>query len=628
MERTNLRQTNPPERYLIDFDAAKLPTEHFDVVIIGSGIAGVYTALTLSRSARVLILTKEASDESNSVLAQGGIAVSLGQEDSPELHFRDTLYAGAGINDEETVWAMVREAADNIAQLCLYGVNFDRGENRQLALTREAAHSRNRIIHTGDATGREVCSTLIAAVHKLNNVEIRERWFVVDIVTEGGPDAESTGIGGSAAGACERSGQATGASERSGHASGGASAPVARGVLAWDEETRTTRLIVAPVVVCASGGYGRLYASTTNPEVATGDGAAMALRAGAELMDLEFVQFHPTVLFHEDEKNFLISEAVRGEGAILRNKDGERFMPRYHELAELAPRDVVSRSIFSEMRATGTEHVWLDITHRDAEWLERRFPTITKTCLSHGIDISKQWIPVAPSQHYSMGGIRTDEWGLTSVGGLYAVGEAACNGIHGANRLASNSLLEGLVFGRRISRLVNDRLAEIQEKFGLPVEAAFVGTAKTPAEGAAEDIALLQRTMTRLVGIVRCEADLLEAIAVVARLRAKWRNAAATDSHEMELKNMILLAEWVATAALARTESRGAHCRSDYPATDDARWQRNLVVLPAGAGVAASPLNQEPGSPAEGAARSDAGAVAAFDGALFTEAEENEAGRY
>lgn len=542
MDLLRLKQTNPPERYLMDFDSEALPTEQVDVVIIGSGIAGVYTALTLSRSAKVLILTKEAIDESNSVLAQGGIAVSLDQEDSPELHYRDTLYAGAGINDNDTVWAMVHEAADNIAQLCLYGVNFDRGEDRQLALTREAAHSRNRIIHTGDATGREVCNTLIAAVRGLDNVKILERFFAIDILTQEGS-------------AC--------------------------GVLAWDEDSRERRVFTAPVIICASGGYGRIYSSTTNPEVATGDGASMAFRAGAQLMDLEFVQFHPTVLFHPDEKNFLISEAVRGEGAILRNKDGERFMPRYHELAELAPRDIVSRSIFSEMIRTGTEHVWLDITHREAAWLEQRFPTISKTLLTHGIDITKDWVPVAPSQHYSMGGIRTDAWGRTSVEGLYAVGESACNGIHGANRLASNSLLEGLVFGRRISRLINDRLRDVQMLAARPVSVRFEGAPKTSVGDAAEvaaDTLLLQQTMTRLVGIVRCEADMREAISILDRLKRKWCRAAMNTSHEMELKNMILLAGWVTTAALTRTESRGAHYRSDFPALDDVHWQRNIVV--------------------------------------------------
>lgn len=540
MEFEMLRLPTKQERYLVDFDTNNLYHEAYDVVIIGSGIAGVYTALTLSRSLRVLILTKEAIDESNSVLAQGGIAVSLDKEDSTELHFRDTTYAGAGLCDTDTVWAMVNEAADNIATLCLYGVNFDRGVDKQLALTREAAHSRNRIIHTGDATGREVCNTLISAVLGLDNVKIAEQMFAIDILTQQNA-------------AC--------------------------GVLARDEETGALRVYEAPVVISASGGYGRVYAATTNPEVATGDGAAMAFRAGAHLMDLEFVQFHPTVMFHPNEKNFLISEAVRGEGAVLRNKHGERFMPSYHELAELAPRDIVSRAIFEEMRKTGTEHVWLDITHKDKEALELRFPTITKKCLSLGIDISKDMIPVAPSQHYSMGGIQTDAWGKTAVDGLFAVGEAACNGIHGANRLASNSLLEGLVFGRRISKQINESLKEAHPPSDAFEEIRWQGSIKKPSQSnVVEDIRKLQHIMTDLVGIVRSEADLLQALAAITKISEQWKDVQASNSQEMEIKNMLLLAECITHAALTRTESRGAHYRSDYPMLDDARWIKNIVI--------------------------------------------------
>ena len=306
------------ERYLLNFNTDDIPYEFYDVVIIGSGIAGVYTALSIPKTANVLIITKETIEINNSVLAQGGIAVSLDQHDSPELHFKDTIYAGAGLCNDTSVKVLVSEAAENIATLCLYGVNFDRDETRRLSLTREGAHSVNRIIHTGDATGKEVCDTLVSAVSDLENVTIKECTYAIDIITENN---------------------------------------VAKGVLTTDAEAKQPKAYYAPVVVCASGGYGRLYTKTTNPEVATGDGAALAFRAGAELMDLEFVQFHPTVLFHPQNNSFLISEAVRGEGALLRNINGERFMPTYHDMAELAPRDIVSRAIFQEMQRTKAQHV-------------------------------------------------------------------------------------------------------------------------------------------------------------------------------------------------------------------------------------------------------------------------------
>ena len=541
MKTVELKRPHEPERYLLNFNTDQLPREDYDAIIIGSGIAGVYTALSMSRSARVLIMTKEAIDMNNSMLAQGGIAVSLDKEDSPELHFRDTAYAGAGLCDEHVVRSLVTEAADNIAQLCLYGVNFDRGEDKQLSLTKEAAHSRNRIIHTGDATGKEVCDTLVAAVRGLNNVIIHERTFAVDLLTEEG--------------SC-------------------------RGVLAMDGEG-ALHVFASPVVICASGGYGRLYASTTNPEVATGDGAAMASRAGVKLMDLEFVQFHPTSLFRQEERNFLISEAVRGEGAVLRNLAGERFMPGYHELAELAPRDVVSRAIFAEMNRTGSDHVLLDITAKDRAYLERRFPTIFAKCLTYGIDISKDFIPVAPSQHYSMGGIQTDDWGRTNLPGFYAVGEAACNGIHGANRLASNSLLEGLVFGRRIAKILNDLLekqsvdgsADVSVLGSVHIETERKNLMLDPIQQAAR----LQSRMTLDVGIIRNADSLGRASREIEAMLAEQYGMRCNTIEEMELRNMTQLAALIAETASVRKESRGAHYRDDYPQTSE-DWVLNLLI--------------------------------------------------
>lgn len=538
MTSLNVKNAYSTDRYLIDFDLAEIPVEYHDVLIIGSGIAGVYTALTCPRQADILIITKDKIEISNSTLAQGGIAVSLDKKDSPDLHFRDTTYAGAGLCDEQTVRVLVNEATENIATLCLYGVNFDRDEDKRLSLTREAAHSMNRIIHTGDATGKEVCDTLVGAVNDLDNVQIRERTYAIDLLTQDG---------------------------------------VSKGVLVCDEETGATKAIIAPVVICASGGYGRLYASTTNPEVATGDGASIAFRAGAELMDLEFVQFHPTVLYHKDNKSFLISEAVRGEGAILLNSKGERFMPAYHAMAELAPRDIVSRAIFQEMQKTGDTHLFLDITHKGKDFLEQRFPTIYKTCLSYGIDMAKEFIPVAPSQHYSMGGIKTDEWGRTGIPGFYAVGEAACNGIHGANRLASNSLLEGLVFGRRISRQITENLADVKQQYGKLPDIRFQGSFSKKSTDAGSMIADLQDLMILNVGILRNEEGLQQARQQVRDMASAAEGAVCTCSKVMELKNMLMLSSFVIEAALLRQESRGAHYRTDYPNTDDKKWLANII---------------------------------------------------
>jgi L-aspartate oxidase len=527
-------------RYLTNFDTEAMPVEHYDAVIIGSGIAGVYTALQMDRNLNVAVVTKETLDISNSVLAQGGIAVSLDKGDSPTLHLKDTLYAGAGLCDEETVWALVNEAAENIETLCRYGVNFDRTENHELAFSREAAHSKNRIIHTGDATGKEVCDTLIHAVLKCENVKIFERTFAVDIITENNR---------------------------------------CLGLLVYDEDAGTFKTMASDMVVCASGGYGQLYNYTTNPPVATGDGAALAFRAGCKLMDLEFVQFHPTVLYHPENRSFLISEAVRGEGAILVNSLGERFMPNYHPMAELAPRDVVSRAIFQEIQRTDFSNVYLDISHKDPDYVRNRFPNIYKTCMQYGIDITKDKIPVAPAEHYCMGGIKTDVHGRTNIKGFYACGEAACNGIHGANRLASNSLLEGLVFGKRIaleaSRLVSEKGENHQNSLHR-VKYAEVCGETLKGEGSLK--MRLRKLMTRNVGIIRNEKNLQEALQCVIEMQDKIKGKSYDNIEQWELVNMLTLSELVVKSALIRKESRGAHYRTDYPQTDDINWKRNTIL--------------------------------------------------
>ncbi|MFZ5988499.1 MAG: L-aspartate oxidase [Bacillota bacterium] len=524
-------------RYLVDFDTNKLMVEYHDVVIIGSGIAGVYTALEIPDNYDIAIITKETLEMSNSVLAQGGIAVSLDKEDSPELHFKDTIYAGAGLCDEKSVWVLVNEAAQNIEALCKFGVNFDKKSHNELSLTREGAHSKNRIIHAGDTTGKEVCDKLISVVRTRKNVKIKERTFAIDLITEN---------------------------------------DVCKGIIAYDEDKGNYRLYLSNIVVCATGGFGQIYSNTTNPEVATGDGVGLAYRAGAELMDMEFIQFHPTVLFHPENKSFLISEAVRGEGALLRNLRGERFMPRYHELNELAPRDIVSRCIFNEMKETNSTYVYLDITFKDKEYLEHRFPNIYKTCLSYGIDISKDYIPVAPAEHYCMGGIRTDVYGRTNIIGFYACGEAACNGIHGANRLASNSLLEGLVFGHKIGDEVSDIFSKIkvkQDNINLRVETNYV----------IKDIDLnsiksdIQEIMTKFVGIIRDKQGLVKAKEKIDEYYYTVNNMKNTSLSHFELQNIVLLSKLVVESALEREESRGAHFRSDFQKTDDINWKRNII---------------------------------------------------
>lgn len=524
-------------RYLVDFDTNKIEAEHHDVIIIGSGIAGVYTALDIPQEYDIAILTKETIDISNSVLAQGGIAVSLDKEDSPRLHFNDTIYAGAGLCDEESVWVLVNEAASNIDCLCKYGVEFDKKSPKELALSREAAHSMNRIIHAGDTTGKEVCDKLISVVKTRNNLKIKERTFVIDLLTED---------------------------------------DVCRGLLAYDEDSSKFKIYYSNIVICATGGFGQIFTNTTNPEVATGDGVCLAYRAGAELMDLEFVQFHPTVLFHPQNKSFLISEAVRGEGAILKNIRGERFMPAYHKLKELAPRDVVSRAIFEEMRKTCSAYVYVDVTFKGRKYLENRFPNIFKTCMVYGIDISKDYIPVAPAEHYCMGGIRTDVYGRTGISGFYACGEAACNGIHGANRLASNSLLEGLVFGHKIGDEVRSILKNrVPEKIDFDIKHTSNRIKKDmDRESTKTDI---QKLMTENVGIIRDGEGLSNAKRKIDRYYEQFENMENEGMNDYELQNIALLSKLVIESALEREESRGAHYRSDFSNIDDERWRRNII---------------------------------------------------
>jgi L-aspartate oxidase len=511
--------------------------EYHDVVIIGSGLAGVYAAMQIPGKFDVAIITKDTIEMSNSALAQGGIAVSLDKDDSTELHFRDTLNAGAGLCNEDSVWILVNEAISNIANLCKYGVEFDKNGPDEFALTREGAHCKNRIIHSRDTTGKQVCDKLISLLKAKSNVKIMERTFAVDLLTEN---------------------------------------RICKGLIIFDEDESRLKLIFTNMVICATGGFGQIYTNTTNHEIATGDGLCLAYRAGAELMDLEFIQFHPTVLYHPENKRFLISEAVRGEGAILRNTNGKRFMPEYHVLGELAPRDVVSRAIFEEMKRTNSSNVYLDITSRNKEYFLNRFPSIYKTCLGYGIDMAEDYIPVAPAEHYCMGGIKTDIYGRTSIQGLYACGEAACNGIHGANRLASNSLLEGLVFGRIVGQETNSYLP-IKERKPIYIEGKNLlrqVNDELDYEKVRSDI---KELITKYVGIARDKSGLQYAKSKISGLRSELINIKNTGVKAFELQNIILISSLVIESALEREESRGSHYRTDFAAVDDANWRRNII---------------------------------------------------
>jgi L-aspartate oxidase len=498
-----------------------------DFLVIGAGVAGLRAAIELSSAGTVLVVAKDTLRESNSEYAQGGIAVALSDDDEVELHEQDTLYAGDGLCDPAAVHTLVEEGPEAIQELIDWGVQFDR-EGVRLAFTREGAHSRNRVLHAhGDSTGREIARTLQRKAATLEGVTFRTYAATVDLLVQ--------------------EGRVTGA-------------------LVFDEQAGELIPVRARGVLLATGGLGRVFQETTNPDVATGDGVAMAWRAGAEISNIEFVQFHPTALHVEGAPRFLLSEALRGEGAMLKNAQGERFMPRYHEMGDLAPRDVVSRSIVAEMRRTGSPHMFLDLTHLPAKFIERRFPRIYETCLLYGIDLARQPAPVHPAAHYAMGGVRTDLDGCTSLGGLYAAGEVACTGVHGANRLASNSLLEGVVFGARAGRSMR-----------------HASNASAGADSAAEryfpDVP--ERELRKLAwddcGIARNRTGLTEAVTRLASYAMKSEPGARLADYDR--RNIHCVAGLIARCALDREESRGAHYRTDFPYKLEA-FQRPSVLRP------------------------------------------------
>lgn len=485
-----------------------------DFLVVGAGVAGLRAAIELAKAGRVLVVAKDSLRESSSEYAQGGIAAAVGADDSPGLHEADTLAAGDGLCNPEAVRLLVGEGPAAVQELIEWGAQFDR-EGPRLALGREGAHSRRRILHAhGDSTGREIARTLYQKAVSLRNVEFLAFSAVMDLLLS------ESGVA---------------------------------GAVACDATAQHHVQLQARAVLLATGGLGRVFTHTTNPEVASGDGVAAAWRAGAELSDLEFVQFHPTVLAVEGAPGFLLSEALRGEGAYLRNARGERFMMHRHPLAELAPRDVVSRAIVAEMERDGATHVYLDLTHLEAQFVRRRFPRICETCLRYGVDLTKVPAPVRPAAHYAMGGVRTDLDGRTSVPRLYAAGEVACTGVHGANRLASNSLLEALVFGARAGRAM-------RELAGAPL-----APPAPLAEALFPDIAEqeLRRLSWRHCGIVRSGEGLQ---AACRELEAVPLAGSARPNRAMfELRSLHTVARLVARCALARLESRGAHYRTDFP---------------------------------------------------------------
>jgi len=524
-------------RYLINFDIEDLPGLHFDLVVVGSGVAGLSTALRAARNYRVALITKASLTRTTTSFAQGGIASALSADDSPELHFEDTVRVGKGLCEEEAVWVLVREGPKRVMELVdEVGAEFDMSGGR-LDLTTEGGHSRPRVAHArGDATGSEVEASLTRRLLGNRRISIFEHYYVIDVLTVGGRCA---------------------------------------GVLGMDVEEGTVDYFLAPVVVLAMGGMGQLYTVTTNPDICTGDGVSMSLRAGAEVADVEFLQFHPTSLHLPESPRWLISEALRGEGAILVDHEGKRIMEGIHPLKDLAPRDVVVNEMVRVMKKQEEDHLFLKATHIPPEKLKERFPSIYQHCLEAGIDITQVPIPVSPAAHYMSGGVVTDLNGRTRVRGLYACGEVANTGVHGANRLASNSLLEGLVFGRRITEdlvMAVEAGAEVLEDAGglsfkqkrsrLPVDIRLLRR-------------FLQQTMMESVGFRRSRKKLEEAQEFLKKnigvLQVEYLNPQG-----FELQNMVTLAWLMVRAALEREESRGCHYRMDFPGQAE-HWRKHIV---------------------------------------------------
>ncbi len=526
--------------------------KEYDFVVIGSGIAGLSFALKVAQHGSVAVITKRKGTDTNTAWAQGGIACVTSDEDSFELHVRDTLEAGAGLCDEAAVRTIVMEGPDRIRELMEFGLEFDEREisgHRELDLGKEGGHSKRRVLHVQDVTGKEIEDTLLRELGRQSHVELFENHMAVDLITAG--------------------------------KLGFATEDRCLGVYVLDERTGEVETIRSDRIVLATGGCGKVYLYSTNPDIATGDGVAMAWRAGAMIANMEFIQFHPTCLFHAKAKSFLISEAVRGEGGILRNSRGEDFMKRYDPRGSLAPRDIVARAIDAEIKRAGAKCAFLDITDKSPEFIRERFPHIYETCLGFGIDMSKQPIPVVPAAHYQCGGIKTDVNGATNLLGLYAIGEVACTGLHGANRLASNSLLEGLVVAHRAAASSVQAQKRSKQKILLPEWES----------GNVQDVDELvviyhnwdeiRRLMWDYVGIVRTDKRLQRASARLRNLQREirefyWNFKISVDL--LELRNLATVAALIVDSALSRKESRGLHYTLDYPEAKDRQFKRETVL--------------------------------------------------
>ena len=524
--------------FLVSRGGADVRFSSYDVLVIGGGIAGLTAAIGAANQWNVGIITKGKLAETTTFLAQGGIAAAMGPYDSSDLHLADTLEAGVGLCDAEAVRILVEEGPDRVRELERLGTKFDQRDGKFI-LASEGAHSVARVVRAGgDATGSVVASTLAEAIVGGSRAELHEDEFVVDLIVDGGRCV---------------------------------------GALSVDGEGELT-VSLARAVILACGGAGQVFAHTTNPAMATGDGHAMAYRAGALMRDMEFMQFHPTALYAEENPTLLLTEALRGEGAYLRDDGGERFMVGADPRQELAPRDVVVRNIKRVMDRDQVDHVWLDARHLDADFLRTRFPTVFTGLAKRGLDLASELIPIAPASHYYIGGVQTDVWGRTSVPGLYACGETASTGIHGANRLASNSLLEGLVFGERTVRELSCYLSSCDPtvnkiRLDLDEETRPGNDSETVAAGRKR----LGEAMAEGCGIVRSSRSLQRTMDIIREIRGSLRPAGLSVP-ELELCNLLTVAEHMVVSALAREESRGVHLRSDFPERDDRVWRRHVLL--------------------------------------------------
>ncbi len=527
---------------------------NYDYLVIGGGAAGLLFAIEAAKNGRVAVVSKKDARESNSFYAQGGVAAVTSSEDSFAKHIEDTIAAGAGLCDPKIVRLAVTEGPERIKQLQSLGVKFTKraADPNELDLGKEGGHSKRRIVHAKDATGKAIVEALLDAARAERNVEIFENHMAVDLIMRGKLQGRR------------------GPSD-------------CLGAYVLDEIKREVLAFVAPVTVLATGGAGKVYLYTSNPDVATGDGVAIAYRAGARAANMEFFQFHPTCLYHPKAKSFLISEALRGEGGELVRADGEPFMKKYHKMGSLAPRDVVARAIDAEMKREGCDCVYLDMSKRTPEFIRDRFPTIYASCLKFGIDVSNEPIPVVPAAHYMCGGVLTDEWGKTNIEGLFAVGETACTGLHGANRLASNSLLEAIVFAHRAAKASSKTVERFKSNPPPSIPEWNLGMATDSDEMVviSQTWDEVRRFMWNYVGIVRTDKRLLRALRRILYVREEieayyWNFYITRDL--LELRNLALVSELIIKSALYRKESRGLHNNADYPQTDDVLFNKNTVL--------------------------------------------------